>query len=556
MGISLKKDHLALYKNIAFLLMKYGRSDLVKQMGLDSSLTGAKEHEAAADGKAEELPKDLEKLGPTFIKLGQFLSTRADILPEQYLKALTRLQDKVEPFAFEKVEEIVSNELQVRLSKAFSHFEEKPLAAASLSQVHLAHLREGNPVAVKVQRPDIRSRILKDLDALEDVAEWLENHTDFGKHFLPMRTLDEFRRALIRELNFETEARNLKTMHHNLSEFSKIVIPLPVEDYTTPSVLTMEYIQGKKITSVSPIRQLELGGAELAEQLFQAYLKQILIDGFFHADPHPGNVFITEDNRLALLDLGMTGQLSDQMQRKLLQLLVNISESKGEEAAKIVMDISEKTQLFNEPQFKRDVSELITTYNNLTIQELEVGRVVLEVTRLSAANGIRFPSELTMLGKALLNLDKVGRTLDPEFDPNSAIRRHAVELYERKMRQEATPKSFLNMLIDTKELISDLPGRLNKILEKIGENQLKIDVNAFDERYLMVGMQKIANRLTLGMILAAMIVGAALMMNVDTSFKIIGYPGFAMIFFLLAGLGGILLSIKILFQDESHIRKG
>src|SRR5712692_4146374 len=313
---ALRPESLKRYKDIVALLIKYGRSDLVKQASL--AKTGGN-HNALATTvapKAEELASDLERLGATFIKLGQLLSTRGDMLPEPYLDALSRLQDQVEPFAYEEVEQIVSSELGVRISKAFAEFEMVPEAAASLAQVHRAYLRDGRAVVVKIQRPGVRDQIVNDLDALEEVADFIDAHTEVGKRYEFGNLLGELRRSLLRELDFQREASNLVRLGENLRSFNKLIVPVPIEDFTTSRVLTMEYIAGKNISNLSPLRLLELEGTDLADELFRAYLKQILIDGFFHADPHPGNVFLTYDNRIALLDLGMVSHINETFQEK------------------------------------------------------------------------------------------------------------------------------------------------------------------------------------------------------------------------------------------------
>src|SRR5215470_13964698 len=332
MSVLLKPERLKRYKDVALLLIKYGRSDLVRQAGLDSAVK-LDEIRSSAAASADELAVDLEKLGPTFIKLGQLLSTRADLLPGPYLDALERLQDRVEPFPYEEVEQIVSSELGVRISKAFADFETKPIAAASLAQVHRAYLRDGRAVAVKVQRPRIRELIVEDLDALNEVAIFLDAHTELGKRYEFENMLLQLHKSLLRELDFKTEAENLATISRNLEEFELIVVPDPVDDFCTSRVLTMDYIEGKKITALSPLRLLELDGSNLADELFRAYLKQFLVDGLFHADPHPGNVFVTDDDRVALLDLGMVGHVSRTFQDNLLQSLQDINEGRGDDSA-------------------------------------------------------------------------------------------------------------------------------------------------------------------------------------------------------------------------------
>ena len=550
MGIKFRTEYLKRYKDMAHLLIKYGQSDLVYKMGMDSLLENKDNFDETDRSKAEELPKDLEKLGPTYIKLGQFFSTRSDLLPSAYLDALSRLQDEVEPVPFEVVEKTFASELGVRISKAFNSFDENPIAAASLGQVHKAELRNGKIVAVKIQRPDIRNQIFTDLEAFEDVAEFLDEHTEAGEKLKFGLIIEEFRKALIRELDYKTEARNLTTIKQNLKTYPNIAVPLPVDDYTTSKILTMEFIIGKKITQITPLGKMEFDGKELADELFKAYLQQILVDGFYHADPHPGNIFITEDHKLALLDLGMVAHVSDKVQKKLLQFLFDVSEGNGEDAAKHILEMSEKSHDFDEKEFYSKITDLVIKYQNLSVSQIEVGRIVLEITQISTETGIIFPREMTLLGKSLLNLDKVGRSLDPEFNPNESIHRHSSELLSEKMRQDVSAKGFFNTLLDTKEFFTMLPERINTILGNLASNELSLNVKAIDEQYLMTGIQKIANRVTAGLILAALIIGAALMMNVETEFKVFGYPAIAIVFFLVAALGGLAIVYQIIFGDE------
>ena len=253
MSISLRPEHLKRYKDLAWLLIKYGRSDLISRMGLDQSLEAHEKPAESVAPEVEELASDLERLGPTYMKLGQFLSTRSDMIPPAYLAALARLQDKAERFPYPKVEEIITAELGVRISRVFPEFEKEPIAAASLAQVHRATMRNGRAVAVKVQRPDIRESIVKDLDAFHDIAEFLDRHTSAGKLYRLEGTLAEFRRALLRELDFRLEAQNLAVMRENLKDYPLIVIPAALEDFTTSRVLTMDYINGGNITDASPL---------------------------------------------------------------------------------------------------------------------------------------------------------------------------------------------------------------------------------------------------------------------------------------------------------------
>lgn len=546
--------HLKRYKEIGFLLLKYGRSDLVRQMDADGSLESEGAEKQAAGGgesRPEQLADDLEAMGPTFVKLGQVLSGRPDLLPDAYVKALARLQDKVTPFPLAEVEEIVSTELGARMSKAFSRFDPEPIAAASLGQVHAAALRDGRPVVVKVQRPNIRKQIAEDFEVLEEIAEFLDAHTEMGRRHQFLKVLEEFRLSIQQELNYEREAQNLSVLGKNLAEFDRIQVPQPVADYSTRSVLTMEYIQGRKITSLGPLAHLEMDARPLAEQLFQAYLKQVLVDGLFHADPHPGNVFLTDDGRVALLDLGMVGHITPGMQEHLLKLLLAISEGKSEEASELVIRFSQTTDEFNPAEFRRRIGQLMALQQDQGLLQINVGRSLLELSRNAAENGLLVPSELTMLGKTLLQLDEVGKILDPEFDPNASIRRNVAKLMTQRIGKLATPASFFGSLLEMKGFMTGLPSRLNKIMDGLTSSELEIKVKAVDAKLVMEGFQKIANRITTGIVLAALIMGASLLMQIETSFRIFGYPGLAIVCFLAAAAGGFWLLIGIFVQDRN-----
>jgi predicted unusual protein kinase regulating ubiquinone biosynthesis (AarF/ABC1/UbiB family) len=546
-------ENLKRYKDIAALILKYGRSDLIKNVRLDEAEL-LQEADQGSIQQAQNLTNDLEKLGPTFIKIGQLLSTRIELFPPECLTELERLQDRVEPFSYEDVEQIIVSELGLRISKAFEDFDAEPIAAASLGQVHRAVLRDGRTVAVKVQRPGIRKQILEDLDSLEKVSELIDQHTTVGARYGFREMVDEFRKTLLQELDYRREARHLILLKENLKEFRSIVIPLPIDDYSTSCVLTMEYIHGKKVTALGPLARIDLNGEELADDLFAAYLKQILVDGFFHADPHPGNVFLTDDGLIALLDLGMVGRIPPRLREHLLQLVLAISEGRGEEAAKTAIKISQVTDEFSEEIFTRKISDLAAEYHELDLKDLQVGKTILQMAYISGQSGVRIPREMTMIGKTLLNLDQVGRTLAPHFDPNACIKRHTVELTRQTVMNSLSPGNFFNSMIEVKHFLENLPARFNKILDTIANNQLKVKVDAIDELELIQGLQKIANRITLGLIISALIIGAAMLMRVETSFKILGYPGLAILFFLAAALSGLFLVGSILFHDRAVTR--
>ncbi|MGH9442053.1 MAG: ABC1 kinase family protein [Thermoanaerobaculia bacterium] len=550
MSAAAKPGQLQRYKEVATLLWKYGRSDLVTDIGLESHAEPPKSRSENPDPR--ELAADLERLGPAYIKLGQLLSTRADILPSDYLEALARLQDSVAPFSFDQVEKIVTTELNVRLSKAFDEFDAVPLAAASLGQVHRALLRGGRAVAVKVQRPGIREQIQSDFETFAKVAEMLDRYTTAGRALQFRAIVGQFETALTAELDYRQEARNLAEIGEKLRAFDRIVVPRPVLDYTTSHVLTMDWIDGTKLTKLHPVVKIEVDGGALAEELFRAYLQQVLVDGFFHADPHPGNVYLTEDDNLALLDLGMVARVSPELRDRLLRFLLAIGDGNGEAAAEEILLAAVGLEPPDTGELRRRIASLVAAYQSATLEQFRMGRVVLEVSRLSAEAGLRLPTELTMVAKALLNLDDIGRALDPEFDPNASVRRNAASLLRQRVGRSTTPGHFFASLLDAKEFLGKLPQRVNRVLDLAAKNGFRVKVDTIDEELLIQGLHKIANRIALGLILAALIVGAALLMQVPTPFRILGYPGLAMLFFLGAAAGGVVLALGIVFGDRTR----
>jgi predicted unusual protein kinase regulating ubiquinone biosynthesis (AarF/ABC1/UbiB family) len=364
--------------------------------------------------------------------------------------------------------------------------------------------------------------------------------------------LEEFRTSIQEELDYEREAENLVAVGANLADFDLIVVPQPIPDYCTHRVLTMERVRGTKITKVSAFARLDIDGTALIDELFHAYLKQVLVDGLFHADPHPGNVFITSDGRLALLDLGMVGRTSPEMQEHLLKILIAVSNGRSEQAADMIIQISERSEEDDLMRFRRRMGALVAAQQGRGLKHINVGQTLLDVVRIAADCGIFVPSELTLLAKTLLQLDEIGRVLDPEFDPNAAVRRHAAKLTTTRMKREATEGSLLTAAMELKNFASGLPNRVNRIMDAVANRELELKVRAVDAGDVIEGMQKIANRVTSGLILAALIIGAALLMRVDTDFRVLGYPGFAIMCFIAAAIGGVALLVNIFLQDRAY----
>ncbi len=551
MRFPLRPQYSARYADLARLLIRYGRSDLVAGVGLDD-LDGATEVDGDAEQRAQQLAADLERMGPTYIKFGQLLSTRVDLLPPVYTEALTRLQDDVEPFAFAEVEQIVTRELGVSLRHGFESFDEAPLAAASLAQVHRAELRSGRQVVVKVQRPGVRDIVREDMAALGELAEFADAHTAVGRRFGLTELLQQFRHSLAGELDYQREAANLLRIGGQLADHPRLIVPRPVQDYTTSTVLTMDFIAGRKITDLGPLGRLDLDGQALVSDLFRAYLQMILADGFFHADPHPGNLLLTPDHRIGLIDLGMVGIVAPQLQERIVKLLLAISDGDGQQAATILAAMGQPLEGYDEQGFRLAAAQLVSTAVG-SGSGVQAGTVMVELSRLSGASALRPPSEMALIGKALLNLDQVTSHLDPGFAPAEAIRANVAEIMRTRMRP--SPASLLSAAMEAKDFTARLPGRVNKVLDSLADGNFTINVDALDEVQFLHVLQRLATRVTMGVVLAALVLCAAMMMQVPTKSRILGYPSIAMVFFVLAALAGAALLASILISDRRIARK-
>jgi ubiquinone biosynthesis protein len=540
------------YADLVRLLLRYGRSDLVAGAQTDDFTIG--EETAGGDGdveKAQRFARDLEAMGPTYVKLGQLLSTRFDLLPPAYTEALTRLQDTVRPFPFETVREIVESELGARIKDLFTEFDEQPLAAASLGQVHTAVTRTGRDVVVKVQRPDVREAVRGDMQVLENLASSADRRTSVGRQYGLAQLLGQFRRSLVGELDYRREAKSLRRFIELTEDYDRLVVPEPIEQLSTSRVLTMERIEGRKVTELGPLALMELDARPIVEQLFGCYLHMILDVGVLHADPHPGNLLVTDDGRLALLDLGMVATVPARTQGDVVKLLLAISDGDGEEAARILADMGRAIDDYDAAAFRHDVTHLVSEAVG-SGPDLEAGTVLVELSRVSGAHGLRPPAEMAMIGKALLNLDQTTSHLDPDFAPARAIRDNVTEIFAMSLK--ATPGGVLAAAIEAKEFTAQLPRRANRILDALAQGELTLHVEAIDESRLHTVLQRVANRLTLGLIIAATIIGAAMMMSVETESQVLGFPTIAMVFFTFAVVAGAALGAQIVMTDRKVAR--
>lgn len=526
---------------IAFLL-KYRGAGVFTGIDLDSAAASMDTLEPGA-GNAEQFVDDLEALGPTFIKIGQALSTRPDMVPPAYITALQRMQDEVSPVPFEIVRAVFESEIGVRMNKVFASVDETPIGSASLAQVHRAVLRDGREVAVKIQRPFVAEQVRMDLDTIASFADKADRITDIGRRLRFADWVHEFRKALFAELDYRVEADNLERFSEHFEGYPELFVPQPVRDLCSVRVLTMDLVRGVKVTAISGVRRTEQDMGLLGKALMQGYLDQMFVHGEIHADPHAGNMLVTEDGRLGLFDLGMIAHVPPRQRERLLKLLFGAVDGRGEEVASEAIAMGTRLEDFEHERFQREIGQLVARYAaHAGSQSMSEGRLVIELVRISTACNLRTPPELSLLGKTLLNLEQVAFALQPNLDVKRITEDHIQHVMRERMRQSFSPANIAGEVLEVQSLLRESPRKISDILSLISENRLIVHLGGLDDSQLMENLQKIANRITAGVITAALILASAMLMRVDTAgARLFGYPALALVLFLLGTVLGLLL---------------
>jgi len=523
------------------LLLRYRNSGVFSGMNLDARAV----HDVPPEGNPEQFVTDLESLGPTFVKLGQMLSTRPDMVPVEFATALERMQEKVAPIPVERIAQIIEQELGASVSKLFASFDPVPLGCASIAQVHRAQLHDGREVAVKVQKPEVAAQLRSDLEVLRSFALAADHLTQVGRRVRLRDWLNEFAKTLMLELDYQAEAENLQRFGQHLKPFKPLWVPQPIWDYCSHRVLTMELANGVRVDMIPDVRRTEEPMAPLAAALIRGYIDQIFVHGEIHADPHPGNLRVTPQGRLAIFDLGMVAHMPPRLRERLLKLLFAAVDGRGEEVADEIIGISTRLESFDEERYLRETGQMIARYAaNTSFSE---GRVVLDLVRIATASGLRTPPELSLLGKALLNLETVCRLLSPDLDTRRIVEKQLQHVMRARLKKSLSAANLASEAMEIQQLLREGPRKMSDILALLAENRLQMKVTGLEESRLMENLQKIANRVSAGIVTAALILAAAMMMKVDTGWHLFGYPAIAFTLMLIGvALGlGIILSALI-----------
>ena len=556
--------HAARYAEVARILIKYGRSDIVAESGLSAAIqtdqtADSTSHnwdqsdssDAAAKGAPtpEEFAADLQNLGPTFIKLGQLLSTRPDFVTEPYRLALAKLQDDNDPLDVKDVFRCIEQELGDQPDALYKSFDIEPLATASLGQVHRAVMKDGRDVVVKVLRPNIEQQLHDDIAAMEHLAGVCDK-LGIGKNYQLNHLVASLKFSLTQEVDYNNEAHSGLSLAKNLEEFKNIIVPKPILSHSAKRVLTMEYVPGEKITGLSDDRLSSVKACELVDELFTCFLHQILIHGSFHADPHPGNVLLHADDKIVLLDHGLVVNVSPRLQGLLIKLILAISEGKGNRAAELAEMSGVMGPDFDSAKFRMEIERVVSENVNQSVDKMETGAALMNIQSAAGKHDLELPMEIILLGRALMQLDEVVTCLDSEFNPNDKIRSEVAEVMRRHSGQKISLSSLYQSLLETTEFAQELPSRANKIADLLANNEVKFKVDAIDETRILDGLNKVANRISAGLIIAAMIIGAALMMRLETPWTILGYPAIAFCFMAFAAFAGAILVWRVVISDN------
>ncbi len=543
--------HLKRYRQIAAVLVKYGFADLVERLNLGAYLQVGRRLlrlKAAAEGAStpQRLRLALEELGPTFVKLGQVLSTRSFLVPADILAELVLLQDQVRPEPFSALEPVLSQELQGPVEAHFPWFASEPLASASIAQVHRARTVDGQEVVVKIQRPGIAESIEADMEILLDLARLIERHLPESRQFDPVGMVEELARTTRRELDFLSEARNVELFARNCAQLGGVHVPAVYWSLTTPRILTLEYVEGVKISEVENLRQMGVDLKALVRRGTDFVLKQIFEDGFFHADPHPGNLLVRRDGVIVPVDFGIMGRLDDEMLSYFADLLLGVTRRDVQLVVRAMAQMGIVTPGGDERALRLDVSEFIDRYYGVPLRTVRMKTVLEEAVAVLVRHRLRVPSNLMLLGKTLGTYEDLAARLAPDFSFAAAIGPYARKLMWRQFQPGRIGYQVARSMRELYQLALLMPRELEALLRRLSSGRLGAELHHQGLENLIREIDRSSNRLSFSLIIAALIVASSMIITANLGPRLFGLSLLGVVGYLFAGLLGVWLVVAIL----------
>ncbi len=548
--------HLKRFRAIVRIMIKYGFEDFIsllkinRYMKLGQKVFGTKRsREISLLTRPVRIRMAMEELGPTFIKLGQILSTRADIVPTEYIIELSKLQDDVPTFPFAEVLSIVEKELGP-IGEIFEIIDETPLAAASISQVHKAILKNGQKVVIKVKRPGIERQAEVDLEILYQLAALAEKRIEEFLLLKPTRLVEEFHRTLMKEMNFTFEASNIRQFENQYKDSEYIVIPKVIERYSTDKILMLEYIEGIKASEIELLKQKSYDTKLIARRGAEFVIQQIFVNGYFHADPHPGNIFILKDNKVCFLDYGMVGRISDREIEYFSMLLVNLAAKNVKKVAEAALNLTIGNETVDRNEFERDIADLIDRYIYLSISKINISLLIYDLIDTLTRHNLSLKHHLYLMMKSLSSMDALAKQLYPDFDIIEYTEPYVAANIENRFTAGKIGDEFLDYSRDVISLMKDLPNELHSILKQLREGRITMDFRHKGLEELMNTQNRISKRMSFSILLASIIIGSSLILLARVppfwhGISILGLIGIS-----TAGIMGIFLLISLLWKSK------
>lgn len=547
--------HSKRYQQIVNAFLKNGFSHFLFRIGL-TDRAFQKEHQQDDNINLQDVGKKLKEtlqtLGPTFIKLGQIASSRRDLVPKAVADELEKLHDEVSAFSYEEVKSIIQTELGEPVEETFATFTEEPLATASIGQVHTATLFTGEEVAVKIQRPNIKAKVAVDLEIVRDLARIAHSRMEWARTYHIRDMMEELSASLQEELDYYREGSNGERIREQFSENPNIVVPKIFWNYTTKKVLTMEQIKGIKVSHIECLEKEGYDCTLLADRIANAMLSQVLEHGFFHGDPHAGNIFILPHHRVAFVDFGMTGHLIGDMRENFTSLLMNVRQTDAKGMIKTFSRMDLLDDVENIPALERELNILLEKYYNTSLEQLNLGSIILEIFNIAYQHHVDIPKDVAIIGKAIITMEDIIKPLDPSFSIMDAVEPFGEKLLKRRYHPKRVAERFASEVTENIELLKDLPADFKQISTIIKKGKLQFEMNVKELHAFQKRLDKISNRLSFSIILlsfsilmASLIIGAAISGHTTLIWRL---P--------VIEIGSVIATLMFLFMIFTIIRSG